>query len=567
MADLFKYVQAQDFYLNGSGCSATDTTISLVSFKLPSGVNIAMSDFGSVGCITLEPNTSREENITFTGVTQNADGSATLTGVTRGLKFVDPYDQDITLRQPHSGGAKAVISNNVQFYNNLSSKSNDETVTGVWTFTQFPQKSGPTTPTAANELATKGYVDLVAGGISVTNQVLINGTAGENLTAGNLVYFKESDQRWWKTDATSAATVQGVQLAIVQSTVTTGNTANFLLSGQDSNQSSLTPGSKYYASNTPGAIASSAGTVNVFVGNAISATIIMVNFRREDMPTALQKAALVGSSGTPSSTNQYLTENDTTNGATITASTISFTASTKTIADSANGFVTAGFRAGNSIVVTGSASNNNTFTIVSVAAGAIVVAETLIDESAGASDTITTVKANKLIRFKSDSKYPTASGANITNLQTSNVEGVLTNGNDAGALHYHAIKILQSTRYLDTASGTVTIAHGLGRVPKYVRVSTTMAYTTGSYGGPSCSIGFSDGTNNYSVGFLAYYNGSQMSSESVASSSRCIEIKYYNAGYNGQGATITFDATNINIIWTKIGGAAFIGAMVQLEVF
>lgn len=72
--------------------------------------------------------------------------------------------------------------------------------------------------------------------------------------------------------------------------------------------------------------------------------------------------------GTPSASNRYETEFDTSNGSTYTATTISFTAGTKTISDSANGFVTARFKQGTQIVITGTASNNGTFTIVSVAA-------------------------------------------------------------------------------------------------------------------------------------------------------------------------------------------------------
>ncbi|MBI3887537.1 hypothetical protein HY310_00525, partial [Candidatus Microgenomates bacterium] len=113
-----------------------------------------------------------------------------------------------------------------------------------------------------------------------------------------------------------------------------------------------------------------------------------------------------GTSGTPSSTNKFETENDTSNAATETATTISFTASTKTIADSGNGFVTANFRAGDSVIVTGSASNDGTYTIVSVAAGAIVVAETLVDESAGATVTLATVTIDKILRLNNSGLIP-----------------------------------------------------------------------------------------------------------------------------------------------------------------
>jgi hypothetical protein len=40
---------------------------------------------------TIAPKTSSSEFISFTGITQNADGTATLTGVTRGLAKKYPF--------------------------------------------------------------------------------------------------------------------------------------------------------------------------------------------------------------------------------------------------------------------------------------------------------------------------------------------------------------------------------------------------------------------------------------------------------------------------------------------
>ncbi len=58
-------------------------------------------------------------------------------------------------------------------------------------------------------------------------------------------------------------------------------------------------------------------------------------------------------------------------------------ASRDTITDSANGFITAGFEVGQEIVVTGSVSNNGTYTIHDVSAGTItlIAANDLTNES------------------------------------------------------------------------------------------------------------------------------------------------------------------------------------------
>jgi hypothetical protein len=77
--------------------------------------------------------------------------------------------------------------------------------------------------------------------------------------------------------------------------------------------------------------------------------------------------------------------------AAITASTIAFVSgSPAAITDSGNGFVTAGFKVGNLIKVTGSASNNGYYTVAIAAAGTLTLAtgETLTNESAGVPVTI-----------------------------------------------------------------------------------------------------------------------------------------------------------------------------------
>lgn len=77
-----------------------------------------------------------------------------------------------------------------------------------------------------------------------------------------------------------------------------------------------------------------------------------------------------------------------------TAATIAFnenTPSADTITDSGNGFLTAGFEVGDVITIAGSGSNDGVYTIKTVTAGTITVAETddLATEAAGASVTIT----------------------------------------------------------------------------------------------------------------------------------------------------------------------------------
>lgn len=154
----FNPVGGLTYTLAGSGIGATDTTITLNSFKTPvSSYPLVMSDFGSVGYMTLEPgNSSRQEFISFTGITQNVDGTAALTGVTRGLSPVEPYTASSTVRRAHAGGTQASLSNSPAFYDQFPAKSNTESITGLYTFasTSRPTLDAVATTTNATDFVT-----------------------------------------------------------------------------------------------------------------------------------------------------------------------------------------------------------------------------------------------------------------------------------------------------------------------------------------------------------------------------------------------------------------------------
>jgi len=119
-----KYIQAAKFKLSGSGVTSSDTTIILTSFKLPDGVtNIVTADLGDTATypvyMTIEPGTSKEELISFTTVTQNVGGTATLTGVVRGLRFVNPHDEVSANKQSHAGGAIIILTNASALYQRI----------------------------------------------------------------------------------------------------------------------------------------------------------------------------------------------------------------------------------------------------------------------------------------------------------------------------------------------------------------------------------------------------------------------------------------------------------------
>lgn len=181
------------------------------------------------------------------------------------------------------------------------------------------------TLTDRSEFATVGYVlDTVSGGtVDFDNQIITGVNAGETVAAGELLYFKTSDQEWYKTDADTVATVEGVQLAIALGSGTDGAAiaGGVQLSGVYTT-TGLTTGSTYYASNTAGAVASSAGTTERVVGVALSTTKLLLTLPNIRSIRDNEKDALVGTD-TPSTSNPYVNKSVAkTAGATINGATL-----------------------------------------------------------------------------------------------------------------------------------------------------------------------------------------------------------------------------------------------------
>lgn len=131
----FKYAQLQPFALAGGGAIAGATTLFLQSMTDIDGNALSMSGtFGTKGFGTLDPgNGTLEEQISFTGLTNNTNGTVTLNGVSS-VTFVYPYTETSGLAKTHAGATPFVISNTAGFYNKVVSKDDDATVTAKITF-------------------------------------------------------------------------------------------------------------------------------------------------------------------------------------------------------------------------------------------------------------------------------------------------------------------------------------------------------------------------------------------------------------------------------------------------
>ncbi len=257
--------------------------------------------FAGTYYLTFDEGTSKEEDMIVT----LAGAAGTI--VTRGLSKVDAVTLVTANRFEHDRGAEVKMTNNMlpRIIRRLNGAE-------AFDVADRPYLATDTNATDDKQFATRGEINRVAMGGVTTSRVIVIGTAGETVAAGNLVYLKAADGFWWKCDADTAATVDNIILGIAQGagTAAASISGGVLLSGVDSNQSGMTIGATQYASNTAGAISSSAGTVEVTVGAARSATDLYFSPRYNQQITEDQQDALAGTSGTPSSTNPYVTQQD-----------------------------------------------------------------------------------------------------------------------------------------------------------------------------------------------------------------------------------------------------------------
>lgn len=182
MATPFKIVQTPAVALY-SAISPSATSLVIAPYPVDlDGVKLTMTDFGTTGYMTVDPKVSGyEEIISFTGLTDNGNNTATLTGLTRDLSSKSPYTGAGTGKS-HGSSAVVVFSNNPQVMSAYAAKANDETITGQWTFSVFPIT--PSTPLATTAAA--GFVQ-VATQAQLLAKTALGGTGASLLAPPNLL--------------------------------------------------------------------------------------------------------------------------------------------------------------------------------------------------------------------------------------------------------------------------------------------------------------------------------------------------------------------------------------------
>ena len=115
-----------------------------------------------------------------------------------------------------------------------------------------------------------------------TDAILVSGTAGEALTAGQLVYLKVSDQRWYKADCNSATAEVRVASGVAVTGSSTGAPVVVQTGGSLTIGGTVANGTVYFLSGTAGGIRpagdNTTGDYPQVIGIGTSATVVKLNF-------------------------------------------------------------------------------------------------------------------------------------------------------------------------------------------------------------------------------------------------------------------------------------------------
>jgi len=582
----------------------SETEIFLNSLTTKQGHVLTMSDIGDLGLLKLNPGASNEEIISFTGI-DTSGATPKVTGVTRGYKDY-AYGTDSGNLWPHSPSETVIITNDDHFLSQQYVNVDDaQTINGLKTFANANRPELATDADATNDkqFVTKGQLTRTSLAGASLDQQVIAGTAGETLAAGTIVYLKESDQRWWKTDADAFLTCANVILGVAQGAATAGNGVNILVSGLEKNLSGLTAGAKYYISGTAGALSTTVGAVPRLVGVAISTTrlVFLPDGLDEDIQAGVSGEALaVGAMAYFKTSDQKWWKTDADAVATCLGVDIGVVQSATSGADQLVLIRTGGVDSTQSGLTPGTK-----YYLSNTAAALASTAQTLpryvgIARSAQQLQLMPLIGAGKDIFGQSN--YGTSTTGNDTYVvtlpfapvalyngfefwmkpDTANTGAATVNVNGLGAtsilrpdgsaladgdiaangsvhLVYNStaaafliaspltpvFKMGTTTYDMSTASGVQNIAHGLGKIPKRIRLNGW--YVPGSnQSAARCDLSY-NGTTAAGL----YETSVVLSNTSgVATTTSFVIAK---GGGGDQTAVVTMDATNIILTWTKTG--------------
>ncbi len=141
--------------------------------------------------------------------------------------------------------------------------------------------------------------------------------------------------------------------------------------------------------------------------------------------------------------------------------------------------------------------------------------------------------ANNIVQLNGSAQLPAVDGSLLTSVT------IYKNG-------------LNSSRAANTASGSQTIAHGLGSTPKFLRITAACTVDTTQF---AQSIGTYNGSSTATVEITSTNTGNgTVNAGTNLDTTNIIRLENNHSGAAGnQVATVTLDATNINLSWTLSG--------------
>ncbi len=241
---------------------AAPITATADSFTLTANSVRGGGSLSGYNCFTIDEGSAQAEFVCGTA------SSTSVTGVTRGISPSDGTSAVSALQFAHRRGASVKITDFpiIQIIRNQNN--------GEATFENALRYAGSVVPSGADDLADVGYVlSVVNGGTVNFDALVVAGTAGETLATSTLVYFKTSDQRWWKVDTDDTTTYQDRAVGLTRGTGTAANPISgggILLKGLQTGLSGLTAGETYNASTSAGTF--STVTSDLPIGQAKSTT-------------------------------------------------------------------------------------------------------------------------------------------------------------------------------------------------------------------------------------------------------------------------------------------------------
>lgn len=214
-----------------SGLAAAGTSMVVTPNPVDlDGVKLTMSDFGTLGYCTVDPKISGyEEIISFTGITDNGDGTSTLTGLSRDLTSKYPYTTSGTGKL-HGSSAIVVFSNNPQIYGRFAGKDNDETITGKWVFPDDPSRPGiasDTDTSVATAFVTLGQLSRTAS----------SGASNASTTVKGIIQLATQAQ----ADAKTTTGATGAKLVLTPDVQRSTLTSDYVVDTGAANAYVITP--------------------------------------------------------------------------------------------------------------------------------------------------------------------------------------------------------------------------------------------------------------------------------------------------------------------------------------